>query len=392
MMGGTEQLATRTAASEAEERARIRDVLANVARPRLCGSEGAQHVDEYIRGELTRLGYEVRELPFTFSATPGRWAVPAAGVLLILTGVSSSALAAGHHGLTALVVLVLAVFLLALAATKAAAAIQSLPWERMQGINWLASRPGARPRYVLAAHRDSKSQAVPLIARAAAIGGGIVAILALLLLDLVALLGPDRWHLGVPALLIAVACAAAGATLAACIVRNDSPGALDNASGVAALLALAARERESLDVAFLLTDAEELGLAGASAVSRRLPPTIHVINLDGLDDGGGFHVIERHGFPPRGLAPNLVAALLGAAHRLGFQAQRRTLPVGVLADHIPFLEAGIAAVTVMRGTPESLRRVHLAADDTSRLTGEGVAQTAALVAEALALLRAKGVA
>ena len=89
-MRGTEQLATRMGPPEDEERARIRDVLENVARPRLCGSEGAQAVDRYVRGELERLGYEVRELPFTFSRVPGRWGVPAAGLLLIITGVLSA--------------------------------------------------------------------------------------------------------------------------------------------------------------------------------------------------------------------------------------------------------------------------------------------------------------
>jgi Zn-dependent M28 family amino/carboxypeptidase len=145
-------------------------------------------------------------------------------------------------------------------------------------------------------------------------------------------------------------------------------------------------------VAFLFTDAEEFGLAGASAVCRRLPPTINVINLDGLDDGGRFQVIDRHGIPPRGLAPHLVAALLGAAHQLGLPAERRTLPIGVLADHVPFVEAGMAAVTVMRGTWESLTRVHLPGDNTSRLSADGVVHTTSLVSAALALLREKGVA
>ena len=134
------------------------------------------------------------------------------------------------------------------------------------------------------------------------------------------------------------------------------------------------------------------GLAGASAVCRRLPPTINVINLDGLDDGGRFQVIDRHGIPPRGLAPHLVAALLGAAHQLGLPAERRTLPIGVLADHVPFVEAGMAAVTVMRGTWESLTRVHLPGDNTSRLSADGVVHTTSLVSAALALLREKGVA
>jgi len=82
-----------------------------------------------------------------------------------------------------------------------------------------------------------------------------------------------------------------------------------------------------------------------------------------------------------------VAALLASAQALGARAERRALPIGVLVDHIPFADAGIPAVTLMRGSAASLRRVHLAQDDVARLTGEGVAQAVALLAAALALLR-----
>ncbi|HEX9107767.1 MAG TPA: M28 family peptidase, partial [Longimicrobiales bacterium] len=264
--GGTGPMAAQAEMPAGEEQTRIGELLERIARPRLCGSAGAAEVDGAIRGELERLGYEVRELPFTFSALPGRWAVPAAGVLLALAGIISAACAAAHNGAAALAVLAVAVALLIVAGANAGDAIRRLPWQRLEGVNWLATRPGARPSYLVSAHRDSKSQAVPLLARAAAIVGALVSLAALFLLDLVALIGPERWHLALPAVLVALVAAAAGTTLALCIVRNDSPGALDNASGLVALLALAARERGNPDVGFLLTDAEELGLAGASAV------------------------------------------------------------------------------------------------------------------------------
>src|SRR5512140_2786242 len=132
----TQHAALRDIPVAPEERSRITDVLAHVARPRLCGSDGAAEVDGYLRGELDRLGYEVRELPFTFSSLPGRWALPAAGVLLIVTGVTSAALAARHHGAAALIVLLVAATLLGCAAANAEKAIRRLPWGRISGSNW----------------------------------------------------------------------------------------------------------------------------------------------------------------------------------------------------------------------------------------------------------------
>ncbi|MBX6366081.1 MAG: M28 family peptidase, partial [Gemmatimonadetes bacterium] len=140
-------------------------------------------------------------------------------------------------------------------------------------------------------------------------------------------------------------------------------------------------------VAFLITDGEELGLAGAAAVGRHLPRVHGIINLDGLDDEGDFHIIEQHGLPRRGLAPQLAAALLAAGARLGTHAERRALPVGVMVDHIPLAEAGFPAVTLMRGSARSLRRVHRPEDDAAHVSGVGAAAAVALVSGALAVLR-----
>ncbi len=387
---GSEQLTAPVAPvapADGRERARAHEALTHLARPRLTGSAGAAEVEQYLRGELQGLGYQVQELPFSFSALPGRIGVSLAGLVFLVAGVASAALAGAHQGAAALVVDALGAFVLWLGGHSARAAIARLPWARLQTANWLATRPGARPRFLVMAHRDSKSQGVPLLVRAGGIALGLLAAFALPLLGLGALTAPASWHLAFAAWIIGLGCAMVGVVLILSFAGNDSPGALDNGTGVAAVLGLAARERDNPDVAFLLTDGEELGLAGSCAICRSLPPLRGVINLDGLDDAGDFHVIERHGLRRRGLAPSLVAALLMAAQGLELRAQRRTLPVGVLVDHIPLADAGITAVTVMRGTRDSLRRVHRPEDAAERLTGEGVAQTVALVSGALAVLR-----
>ena len=389
MMGfGVAQTAVRIEPASVREQARAHDVLTRVSRPRLTGSAGAAEVDRYLRGEFEHLGYEVRELPFSFSAFPGKWGVSLAGLVFAVFGMASVGLAGAHHAGSALLLFLLGAVAIGLGARYTRAAIRRLPWGRSHGVNWLVTRPGTHPRYVMAAHRDSKSQPVPLLVRAGAIAGGLVVALAILLFDLVAFFASPRAHLGPIAWVLALATAAVGAVLLLCFVRDDSPGALDNGTGVAALVALAARERDHGDIGFLLTDAEELGLAGASAACSELEPVRGIINLDGLDDRGPFHVIDRHGYPRRGMAPHLVAALLTAADQLGVRARRRSLPSGLLVDHIPFVEAGFAAVTIMRGSARSLRRVHRPEDVPALLSGEGITATVTLVSAALGLLRA----
>jgi hypothetical protein len=178
-----------------------------------------------------------------------------------------------------------------------------------------------------------------------------------------------------------------GTILILCWADNESPGALDNASGVAALIGIAARERDHGDVAFLITDAEELGLAGARAVARQLPPVFGVINMDGLDDEGPFYVMERFGWPRRGIAPHLAMALLSAAAQEEIVAIRRDVPLGILLDHMPVVDAGIPAVTLLRGSVRSLGRVHRVIDDLDHLKGDGVTAAVTLGSAALRILR-----
>lgn len=388
MIGFGDQTAARIEPASIREQAEVHEVLTRVSRPRLTGTAGAAEVDRYLRGEFERLGYEIREFPFAFSTVPGKYGVSLAGAVFGVTAIGSAALAGAHRGGSALILLLLGVLAVFLGARYARTAIRRLPWGRSPGVNWLATRPGTPPRYLMAAHRDSKSQPVPLLVRAGAIGAAIVLELVLLVFGVVAVLAHPGAHLAPLAWLLALACAAVAAVLVLCFVRDDSPGALDNGTGVAALVLLAAREREHADIGFLLTDAEELGLAGASAACSVLSPVRGIINLDGLDDRGSFQLVDRHGYPRRGMAPHLVAALLTAAEQLGVPAQRRALPSGLLVDHIPFVEAGFSALTIMRGSARSLRRVHRPGDVPALLSGEGITETVTLVSAALSLLRA----
>lgn len=364
----------------------MKDLLQTLARPRLTGSQGAQEVADLIHERLTRLGYQIKDYPFTFSTWPGRFAVSLAGGFF-LTGTVTAAIALnlGHAGV-ALVVLLVVLLLAGAIATITAPLTDILPFGKITGNNLYAARPGSTPRYVFMAHLDSKSQPVPLAFRGPAIILAILTWIAFVVYALLALLD-EVWLRGDITTVLAVLAGAAGLLLVFCWVGNSSPGALDNASGLATILTLAEAERDRDDVAFLITDAEELGLVGARAIARKLNPVFGVINVDGIDDHGSFYILEKFGLPARHIAPHLVASILQSADEMELPAQRRNVPFGLMLDHLPMARADLPAVTLMRGSFASLRRVHQSADNLDRISGSGVETAVRLLRGALTLLR-----
>ena len=114
------------------------------------------------------------------------------------------------------------------------------------------ARPGARPRFLITAHADSKSQPISTFLRIAAI---VLVIFAWSALFTVAVIGLyDAALVSLPLVLSVGAVGAVGSVLlTASVAGNASPGALDNASGLAALLGIARGQRDHGDVAFLVT-------------------------------------------------------------------------------------------------------------------------------------------
>jgi hypothetical protein len=364
----------------------VKDLLQSIARPRLTGSTGAQEVADIIHERLTQLGYQIQDYPFTFSTWPGRFAVSAAGFFFILGSLGAAALLNMRHPGVALVVLLLTLIVAGAIAVLAAPLTNMLPFGKVTGNNMLAAKAGAVPRYIFMAHMDSKSQPIPLAFRGPAIILALLAWLAFMIFALLGLLDPVWIRTDINTVL-GVISFIAGTLLIFCWVENRSPGALDNASGVATVLAMAEAEKDHDDVAFLITDAEELGLVGARSIARKLNPVFGVINIDGVDDAGPVYVLEKFGMPARHIAPHLVASILQSAEKLDLPAQRRNVPFGLLLDHIPMARADLPAVTVMRGSFASLRRVHRPNDSLDHMTGAGIETVVRLLRDALTHLR-----
>ncbi len=126
------------------------------------------------------------------------------------------------------------------------------------------------------------------------------------------------------------------------------PGALDNASGVAVLLALARAlpsDRAPVDLAFLLTDAEESGLSGAQAFAREpllRARGVRLINLDMVASTAklAVGVLYSGDEASRPLAEALASALRAAGFSAGAESPYTNM------DHYPLTFLGMAAVSL----------------------------------------------
>jgi len=321
---------------------------------------------------LRENGLEVRDHAFEYSAFPGRFATPLLGAAAaLLVGVSGT-LAVTPAAFALLAAGAVAMYLAARWLTRRG--VLSSPVLRACGVNLVATRPGAAPRVWLSAHVDTKSQPVPTLARTMGlvlegVGYGLALVAAALSL---AGSSPHAmlWTFA------AVVTLVGAVPVMLSIVTNRSPGALDNASGVATVVE-AARMLAGANVGVLVTDAEELGLAGARAWTRSVQVGgATVLNCDGVDDSGRVTVMYSGSRPGA-----LLAAVETASRNAGVAHEAVRLLPGVLTDSVAFADAGAASVTFSRGSIWSLARVHSRRDDLSRLRGTGIAQTASLMAE-----------
>jgi hypothetical protein len=370
---------------------RMRERIRSLARPRMTGTDEASAVEADLRKSFEELGYKAEEHAFSFSTWPGRFGICVSGGAMALAGVAGAWLLVAGLPVAALIVLVVTMAVALAPLLTLDQALARLPWGRVDAHNLLFKAPGSRPAWILMAHRDTKSQLVPTLARTIAVSVAVGAWVGLVALAFL-------WYGGEPfrfttlTVIGGILLFVAGALLALSWASNESPGALDNASGLAALLEVAADSRQNGDVAFLITDAEELGLVGARMGVDRLPRVQGILNVDSLDDRGTFLVSEGYGWRQKGSAPQLAAALLTAAAALDFPVERRPLPRSVPVDHQPVAEAGIPSLSLLRGGWRSLLRVHSPTDDTDRLDGTGAADGATLLIAAMRLLHRDGAA
>jgi len=331
---------------------------------RATGSTEIAEAREYCAEILNGLGFAVREHPFEFSAFGGRWAAPFAG--LLIPTLATLLVFAGRSRAVWLGIGAVLMLLVLVGRWSSGAGVVRAPVLRRRGVNLEATR-GESPTVWLVAHLDSKWQPVSMIMRVAGVftlGAGLIALGALSLGHSPA----AGWMLGLVWI--------GGLPLMLSVVGARNHGTLDNASGVAALLDAAARVDRSRPLGILITDAEELALAGARVWTSegRVRPTI-AINCDTVDDDGPLVLMYTGSRPSR-----LVSTLATAASSSGEEI--RTLPLipGILTDSIALAAHGWETLTLSRGTLRTLQRVHTSRDTLATMSGKGIEGAATVLA------------
>jgi len=334
------------------------------ASPRPTGGAAIAESRTYCAIELRRLGFVVREEPFEYSAFAGRFGAPSFGVLLPIA--ATLAVVVGNRGAADVPWLAIVVVAIAIAAAIGLArGVLSAPVMRRGGVNIEATRGPSPAKVWLVAHLDSKSQPVPMLVRVA---GVVVLAAGLAGVALLLLIRPSS---AVAALVVAWV---GGLPLMLSVVGRRSAGALDNASGVAAILDAAATLSPALPIGVLITDAEELSLAGARAWARSRTHGV-ALNCDSVDDEGPLSAMFT-GRRPSGLLSALAESSAASNEILRI---RRLLP-GILTDSVALADAGWETLTLSRGTLRTLLRIHTSRDNLRSMRGVGIAGAARVLA------------
>lgn len=339
--------------------------------PRFAASAEEANARAICRKELEASGFVCRELPFDYSESPGRWGPPLAAAAQAATVflVADTAIQTGPFSALLIGAAVLSGLFFADARAKQRS-ITRFPLQRARSVNLEARRGNAR--VWLVAHLDSKSQTVPMLIRivsSVALLAVMTLVLAILLLSLIGVKAAATLWPGVE---IAAIVAALPSLL--CFVRNRSNGAVDNASGVVAVVLASQSARAPSDLGVVVTSGEELGLAGARVWAPLAPPEAQVLNCDTIDDAGTWRCMYTGPRPKRA-----AAAVESVARTLGLRLPFGRLIPGILADSMAFADWGIEAVTLSRGNFATLARIHTRRDNSNALSGSGIAEASVLL-------------
>ena len=339
-------------------------LLHELAAPRIVGSPHHARTREVLRRELSQRGYKILEHEFPV-VPPGRLAGPlyvggalvwaAVGVALLGTGARVTAAGA------ALAALLVVGFALR-GHGKGPALV---------GVNLIGVRPRGRVTVWLAAHYDSKGQPLSMLSRLVAVALAVAGTLGLATVVTLRV-GDAAWSR--PAeLLLAAPALVGGLLLLQNRATNTSPGAVDNATALVAVLAIIDRLPSDAPVGVVFPDAEEYGLLGASALVREranLFAGAAVLNLDGIDDRGAILCLTHRAGP----TVDAVAAALRA---------RRPRFLPVVVDGWALARAARECATIMRGDWRTTVVVHTPRDRAERLTLEGVREVTEAIAGVL---------
>ena len=376
-----------------------------ISRPRQVGTIEEKKVAQEIANLLELFGFSVNFQTFQFSTALGIFltAEIITGQVLILTTI----LTYGVSQWVTLMQIVLLVFLIAIIGPinkkVQTSSIQSEDKEHptlWSSICWrlgahyrtknlVATLPNSSkdptlPHLYLVAHYDSKSQKLPLVIRIALFVIVIIGSLVFAGLNLFNMVNEVFIPFSIVIGFVVILC---GIPLLFLDYGNDSPGAIDNASGVGLVLHLAEVISknptfiEKLSLTVLITSAEELAVKGAQAYVKRNKfylrrqaeaGGLHVLNFDGPGVDGKLYLVGGERRIAQSPDNNLSSLVRQSCKELGFSIGRFSLP-GAMFDHIPFAEDKYDAVSIV-AIGKSTWSIHTSMDTPDKLHIRGFEQ------------------
>jgi hypothetical protein len=328
--------------------------------PRLSSTSGEEKAGEYIIAQLRSCGLEPREHPFTYSIFPYAVVLRVSVLLqacLLLVGILQSEARPWLAASLALLLLGLT-----LSSTRWGklfeAAYDVGPRRKSRNIYVRLPAEGPGPNLIFLAHYDSKSQTMPIVMRVlfyilfyAGVVSLAVAILAFLAAGHGAVIREMFLGAGMIVSLLSL-------PIVLNFTGNKSPGALDNASGAGIVLELArclgGKIPPGIDVTFVFTGAEEMGLAGAIRFGQQFGASYHgretlCLCYDGAGAEGKLRLTTSYGVPPVRTSRELVKLALSFCRRAGIACGETYLPVGAGLEQTPIAHRGFDVLTVHSG-------------------------------------------
>jgi hypothetical protein len=210
---------------------------------------------------------------------------------------------------------------------------------------------------ILMAHHDSKSQYLSTYLRAYVafiflvfIISAVLAYFTVLFFERRDILDLYAYGLKLYVFIIGWLAVSFFLTMASNYISNESPGALDNASGVYSIYKTAQYLHDTpfphTEVWFVLTGAEEIDQEGAAAFLNKYRPQLNtentlVINLDmiGLKDNP-LEVVNSFYIPKKVLTPSMCDLVFNSAEALEIELRGWYLWIGGYTDGFLFHEEG----------------------------------------------------
>jgi len=349
---------------------------------RLAGTPGEKGAQDYVRDVFREIGIDEHDEEFSYSDAALKLALPAMCLLIGAIGVMGSL---AFLWRSSLVIIPGAAMLLAL--------FFGFKWSSMferfglrgsrRSLNLVGEIDGAAAsgRVLLTAHYDSKSQLMPVLVRASffIIGYGLAVLFGIAFIALGIASAAGQASLGgkaffvvslLPPLMIL--------GLLFNLTGNRSPGALDDASGIAVILevarVLADAPLENLDVTIAAFGCEEVGLCGSISYLlaheeelRRRP--FHMINYDMPFTSAGKLVLNTaFELPPVRTGRALNKAIGETAREMGIDISSIYIPVGAGADHMPWVKHGFEATSLVSAAAS----IHSSRDTLQKVSREGL--------------------